>query len=379
MTERNTMPTTNLSDRWARYADTLTESKRDPRPDNSAPSKLPPAFKAAAAALTPAELERLRKAGLIKIQPQRGAGGVVIDKRGDTATQLGAVLTVWINVTPDIASCWLTNNVRNRALSRDVVIGYAREMLAGQWVTTHQGVAFNDRDELIDGQHRLEAIIVSGCTIKMMATFGLPSKIQGKEMTTMDAVDRGKARSVASQLAIQHGIKDSTVIAGMCANLAGLCFKERLKRPSVGQALEVYRAFERSILWVATHRARVQGLRAVGVLTAFAFAHAVIPDLVEPRFIELMTGKGLAKDSPLSKLREFLLGDEAALFTRGMDRGLAELVLNAIQMQLDGKPAAKLHTSPAGADHFRDMQQARAKKIAKLFELPTDSTFNVQR
>jgi hypothetical protein len=124
------------------------------------------------------------------------------------------------------------------------VDAYARDMLNGVWVPTHQGLAFNDRDELIDGQHRLQAIVKSGCTVRMMVTFGLASVIDGKEMTTMDAVDRGRTRSVADQLKIQHGFKDGAITAAICTNLAAICSQERTRRLSVGQTLEIFRAFE---------------------------------------------------------------------------------------------------------------------------------------
>jgi len=96
-----------------------------------------------------------------------------------------------------MAKDWLENNFRNRPISEDTVAAYARDMIAGQWVATHQGVAFNDKDELIDGQHRLHAIVRCDKTIRMMVTFGLPSVIEGKQMTTMDCVDRGRTRSSA--------------------------------------------------------------------------------------------------------------------------------------------------------------------------------------
>ena len=54
--------------------------------------------------------------------------------------------------------------------------------------------------------------------------FGLASKIEGSKMTTMDAVDRGRTRSVADQLKIQHGLKAGSKIAGLAAS------DERLKK-----------------------------------------------------------------------------------------------------------------------------------------------------
>ncbi|MES2569439.1 MAG: hypothetical protein V4710_05220, partial [Verrucomicrobiota bacterium] len=183
-----------------------------------------------------------------------------VDKTGLDAAALGEVRSQWMDVDPDTARRWLENNFRNRPLSDDVVQAYARDMINGIWIATHQGIAFNDRDELIDGQHRLNAIVLSARTIRMMVTFGLPSVIEGKEMTTMDAVDRGRPRSVADQLKIQHKLKDGSAIAAICASLANICQGDRTRRLSVGQTLEIYRAFEYSVTWVIAHKPKANGL-----------------------------------------------------------------------------------------------------------------------
>jgi hypothetical protein len=95
-----------------------------------------------------------------------------IEKNGQDISTLGPLRSQWIEVTPELAARWLKNNFRNRSVREDVVSAYARDMANGRWVYTHQGIAFNDRDELIDGQHRLHAVILSGlAAVRMMVTF----------------------------------------------------------------------------------------------------------------------------------------------------------------------------------------------------------------
>lgn len=322
---------------------------------------------------------------------------VKIEKNGLPAVAFGNVLSQWMDVTPSMASQWLTNNFRNRPVSEETVVAYARDMVNGQWVRTHQGVAFNDADQLIDGQHRLRAIVMSGVTVHMMVTFGLPSKIEGREMTTMDAVDRGRPRSVGDQLVIQHGMKNGSITASICAAIASLCYGARTRRLSVGQTLDVFREFEPAILYVIAHRSRQLGLRATGVLGGFAFAlitelecgaatvakepgGAPNTRLAEPgserletptakMFHLVMTGEGKLVGAA-KLLREFLTGDEAKLLTRSLDRGLAELVLQAICYESNGRPLRKLEMSLEGADYFRGLQAKRVAKIAKIFKLP---------
>lgn len=323
-----------------------------------------------------AEIRRLVQLGKDRGLIRGPQDAVAVQKNGEAAAALGQVRSQWMDVDPATAHRWLENNFRNRPLSQDVVLAYARDMQRGVWVPTHQGVAFNDRDELIDGQHRLHAIILSGCTIRMMVTFGLPSKIEGFEMTTMDAVDRGRTRSVADQLKIQHGMKDGSIIAAIAASLATLCSAQRTRRLSVGQTLEIYRAFEEPVDFVIAHRVRTIGLRAVGVLAAFVFALGPERDIMENppaiarMFQRLMSGEGLRDRSPLAALRAFLVSEDAKLLSRQTDRGLAELVLHAVNLELAGASVDTLEMSTAGVETFRAAQAERVNKIAELFRLP---------
>jgi hypothetical protein len=324
----------------------------------------------AASHLDPAEVRRLvalgKERGLI-LEPGKVRA---VEKNGTPVAAGDGLNSQWMDVTPELALRWLANNVRNRTLSDDVVLAYARDMKNGEWQPTHQGLAFNDRDELIDGQHRLHAIARSGCTIRMMVTFGLPSVVAGKELTTMDCVDRGRTRSVSDQLKIQHGLKDGGIIAAVSLSIGRLCFMERTRRLSVGQTLEIYRAFEEPIKHVIRHRSKEHGLKAAGVLAAFAFALAVDVRL-KAMFHRLNHGEDLLPGSPMAHLRAFLVSDDAKLLNRGSDRALAELVLEAIHLEIFGKPIQQLELSTDGVEHFRKQQPERVAKIAELFRLPT--------
>lgn len=318
-------------------------------------------------------VEAGRRSGLL-----RGPNDpVMIEKNGTPLATSGAFRSQWMDITPQMAAHWLENNFRNRPVKEDVVIAYARDMSIGDWVSTHQGIAFNDRDELIDGQHRLLAIIRSGMTIRMMVTFGLPSIIRGREMTTMDAVDRGATRSVADQLTIQHGMKNAGIIASTSRSIAALCSTERTRRLSVGQTIDIYRAFEQAINWFVERRSSQHGLRQAGVIAGFALA--LQPHWtgkawfgagkVAAMFERLVEGEALKERSAVKCLHAFLTSEEAKLLTRGTDRALAELVLQAIFLEIGGKPVTKLELSTEGADYFRNLQPDRIQKISVLFQL----------
>jgi hypothetical protein len=80
--------------------------------------------------------------------------------------------SIIIDVTPIQAANWLESNKFNRKISDVSVSRYARDMTNGHWTLNHQGIAFDDEGVLVDGQHRLMAIVKSGVTVKMMVTWG---------------------------------------------------------------------------------------------------------------------------------------------------------------------------------------------------------------
>lgn len=314
-------------------------------------------------------VEEGKKRGIV-IEP---GTALRVDKTGADALEktAGKMQSKWIEVTPEKAAAWLHNNFRNRPMSDDVVAAYARDMKDGRWVPTHQGIAFNDRDELIDGQHRLQAIIRSGVTVRMMVTFGLASTISGSEMTTMDAVDRGRPRSVADQLRIQHGMKNGAAIAAICATIGGVCYGERTRRLSVGQTLEIYRAFEEPINWMIAHRSKERGFKSTGVMAGFAFALAASHEeapTIRDHWKALCDGAG-QPDSAIGQLRALLSSDAAVLLTRGTDRAMVEVVLEALRLAASAE-SGPLSQTHAGADHFRALQPSRVAAIARLFTLP---------
>lgn len=71
-------------------------------------------------------------------------------------------------ITPERASELLLMNHANRTPSKSVIEKYARDMSAGKWELTHQGILLGKNNMVIDGQHRLMAVVKSGVTVSMM-------------------------------------------------------------------------------------------------------------------------------------------------------------------------------------------------------------------
>lgn len=124
-------------------------------------------------------------------------------------------------ITPKWASQILqTRNPLNRNISRPLVEKLVRDIKAGAWVVTHQGIALDDKGDLIDGQHRLEAVRQANVSVKMQVTFGLPAKFQlnGTTANTFEVIDCGRPRSVPQMLSLR-GWKNSTRVAAVARAL----------------------------------------------------------------------------------------------------------------------------------------------------------------
>lgn len=68
-------------------------------------------------------------------------------------------------LTPEIAKAYLSGNKSNRTVSSSSVTKYAKDMASGNWRFTHQGILLGKDGVVIDGQHRMLAVIKSGVGI----------------------------------------------------------------------------------------------------------------------------------------------------------------------------------------------------------------------
>lgn len=107
-------------------------------------------------------------------------------------------------VTPELATVMLGYNPNNRPVSTATASHYARQMAAGEWRETFTPVQFSG-DRLVDGQHRLLAIIESGVAIPMWVGFGVDDDAFGY-------FDIGRKRTAADIFSI-NGVPNSKLVA----------------------------------------------------------------------------------------------------------------------------------------------------------------------
>lgn len=97
-------------------------------------------------------------------------------------------------ITPEKAEEYLSKNFhRNRGLLLYVAAKYARDMAGLRWRDIGDPIRFDKDGNLIDGQHRLHAIVLSGATVTMTV-------IRGLDTHDIHLIDTGKARTPGDML-----------------------------------------------------------------------------------------------------------------------------------------------------------------------------------
>lgn len=110
-------------------------------------------------------------------------------------------------ITPELAKSYLdTCNIDNRKIRPGMVLKYANYMTTGDWVLSDQCISFDLTGKLINGQHRLLAIVQSGITIKAVVARHMPED-------SFKYLDQGAPRSKTDLH--KYSSQVNTVISGL--------------------------------------------------------------------------------------------------------------------------------------------------------------------
>ncbi|MFD7919468.1 hypothetical protein ACFV3R_09605 [Streptomyces sp. NPDC059740] len=249
-----------------------------------------------------------------------------------------------VDVTPSLARQWLEHrNRRNRRLRPRVVATYARDMSQGRWMENGETIKFASDGTLLDGQHRLEAVITSGRTVRVLVVEGLPLAAQ----QTMDA---GARRTTGDALSLQ-GERGTTVLAAV---LRRLWMWERGDRrlagvaPSTSECAELLeqRPEVRASVEVAQHvRARFRHLPQSTCALAHCLFARIDRSTADWFFARLADGAELPPQHPVLTLRHRLTDEAVRPGTRSQERTLAYLIRawNAVR---EGRSLARIQHAP---------------------------------
>lgn len=251
-----------------------------------------------------------------------------------------------IDVTPEIAHEWLGYNTHNRRLRQRVVEAYARDMTAGHWRWNGESVKFAADGTLLDGQHRLAAVVKADVTVPMLVIRGLPAE-------TQDTVDGGAKRKFADVLQLR-GETSSSILAAVVRRVT--LWESGLRRgggnfaPTNAQLLQTLEKHPQ-LREIATFGAHVaHGCAAPGSLCGFGFWLFSQIDQEDATFFfeRLRDGQNLARGNPIYELRKAI---EASRSVRGQrsDTYLTAIMIKAWNAYRAGEQIAVLRFRPGGA------------------------------
>lgn len=110
--------------------------------------------------------------------------------------------TLWELISPARAKIDLATQRPNRHMANRHVDKIKDDLIQGHFYPTHQGIAYDKERKLVDGQHRMEAIVASGVSAWLLVTYGLTEE-------AIMVIDGGRMRSLADRTTLFLGVTRS--------------------------------------------------------------------------------------------------------------------------------------------------------------------------
>jgi hypothetical protein len=123
-------------------------------------------------------------------------------------------------ITPQMAREYLASQARNRTPNEKMVRSYAKEMAKGNWELSPQGISFDDKGSLIDGQHRMLAVVMANAPIRFIVARNVSKDAHV-------ALDQGKVRK----------LHECATIAGFSASSSSLAILNVMRQVSQAELL----------------------------------------------------------------------------------------------------------------------------------------------
>lgn len=221
------------------------------------------------------------------------------------------VKTEIMDITPAMAMRILEKNTRNRRKSANAVKRYAELMKKGKWQLNGDAIRIADDGTLLDGQHRLQAVLETGLTVPMMIVTGLPFE-------TFTTIDVGRKRTGGDVIGIYDESlqKHQTIIAAalriICSfTPAGVWIGQEMKwgrfdHGSMLAALKKHKGIVRSTEYAfsLSYARKIMPLACIAALH-YLFSKESVNE-AEDFFYKLDTGVGLSLHHPVTHLRRRL-------------------------------------------------------------------------
>ena len=213
-----------------------------------------------------------------------------------------------MKVTPSMAQTLLKTNTSNRSVRKNRVKNYATQMRRGQWQLTGDPIRISSTGRLLDGQHRLLAIIESDTAIETIV-------IEGLADATFTVIDSGLARTPSDALAFA-GVGSAAHIAPIVRIVIGIESElniynsEAMSLVTRQDIVDYVENNTDALRWAVSMGSRldsaVDGIRTAWGVFAIIASTATSVAEVEEFMNGVASGAGLVSGDPRLALRNWL-------------------------------------------------------------------------
>jgi hypothetical protein len=223
----------------------------------------------------------------------------------------GSVTAEVVTLSPETAAAWLKQNHLNRPVRRTHVEFLAREITDGNWQLNGQAIVISDGEEVLDGQHRLLAVIEAGIAIKTMVVYGIKRE-------AFKTIDTGATRTGADALILHFPDRLHTISKAVATSVPWCLtleksFVRRWGKISNTETL-AYIADHQSLWHCAEYLGGIgRDTRplSLGCGTAlYEVTQRKDPELAEDFIRKLFTGEHLSAAAPEYLLRSALMKNQ---------------------------------------------------------------------
>ncbi len=250
-----------------------------------------------------------------------------------------------VRVTPEVAERWLEYNRINRFVATATMRLYARRMKQGRWHRNGENIKFSKSGKLLDGQHRLQAVMYSGVTVEFEVHVGLDDHVG---LTC----DTGRKRSTTDVMGMQGlGLWDARLAAAAINMLINHEQHKMLWATGVSDNEEIADYWQLhgaslypSLQFIRTLNSKVPIFPLkLALALHFMFKHLAPESDVDDFFVRLYRGNDLPETDPLFVLRAWLT-PMLAKRQRTPVFELANACIRAWNLTRMGKPCGKTDT-----------------------------------
>lgn len=247
-----------------------------------------------------------------------------------------AILTT---IGPEEAKRFLQKNKSNRKISRDNVRYLAEEMLSNRWVTNGETIIIGKTGRILDGQHRLQAIIKSGCTVETMLCTGVAEK-------SFDTINTGKSRNNTDVLHAEGN--EHAVVLSRALNQVYKLEHDMLGKKK-GIPNSTLRTFEHKHTGLKHYVKKYHKVRIINAGLVAAFAYWTQDCKGSQEFYNILAGhaSGYSTSHPAHFLREKIIADKISVEKPSRERLCCYLV-QAWNAHLAGKKPFFKYTRKLG-------------------------------